>query len=114
MSDELKPCPWCGDTVFVACTELEIRCKRCYVVAKNRAPLQTPGTELDFWNNRPIEDALRAEIATLQDGLHHKLYSRRKLEEDNAKFRVLLEEWLIEWQDPEVSDILERPREALR
>lgn len=58
MSEELKPCPFCGGSkVFVNCTEYV----KCTCGASN-------GSDAD-WNTRPIEDALRAENEALQKAI---------------------------------------------
>ena len=68
MSEELKPCPFCGNNVhqeyvkgihvtesgtFITCDS----CNRCYVRAT--------GNGIEVWNTRPIEDKLREIIRRL-------------------------------------------------
>jgi Lar family restriction alleviation protein len=73
MSDELKPCPFCGGlpsyqkTAFYGSEQSPsyVKCRRCnFYIAKT-------GTTSDedvlmAWNTRPIEDELRAENERLQ------------------------------------------------
>ena len=73
---ELKPCPFCGsegailDEPFY---EDEYGCfcnKKCGAVG----PCDEDGEKaIEFWNTRPIEDALRAEIARLSELLHDEM-----------------------------------------
>jgi hypothetical protein len=49
----LKPCPFCGLPATACCP--------CFDVIHD-------GSDMDLYNHRPIEDALRAEIAELR---HH-------------------------------------------
>ena len=65
MSDELKPCPFCGvatDFIDVNTGEIVPACKniRCLVIAS--------ALTVEAWNTRPLEDALQARI----DELEHK------------------------------------------
>lgn len=66
--EELKPCPFCGATdcsveadgpmcFYVSCGSCWASTPRC----------ETPGTAAADWNDRPIEDALRAQLAALQE-----------------------------------------------
>ena len=53
---ELKPCPFCGSTQLVDGQDMaQVMCYHCVC----------QGWRKD-WNNRPIEDALRAEVAALK------------------------------------------------
>ncbi len=63
MSEPLKPCPFCegevtldhdGNTQWISCTKCSY--ESCFIVD-------------NFWNTRPIEDALRDEIAVLKSKL---------------------------------------------
>jgi hypothetical protein len=68
MRDELKPCPFCGqpaETTIDSRGETRARCANTDCVFR-------PGEYDDFWqgtleewNTRPIEDALRAEVAAI-------------------------------------------------
>ena len=69
MSDELKPCPFCGSKAVndilngIYCSN-----KNCYQY-KHLDPIST-------WQSRPIEDALRAQLETANNenaNLHLKL-----------------------------------------
>ena len=53
---ELKPCPFCGGTNI--CTEKGINLNYCDSCSAE--------ANIEHWNTRPIEDALRARIAELE------------------------------------------------
>lgn len=61
---ELKPCPFCGeDGVLDERSSYTVECSVCGCCA------WIPGRNYDGrpdWNTRPIEDALRAEVAALK------------------------------------------------
>jgi hypothetical protein len=82
MSDELKPCPFCGEVPDVnnpATFRHEVgdrwaRVVCCIEGPEIRAGIYTPLEEwkdeaIAAWNERPIEDALRAHIAELEKKL---------------------------------------------
>ena len=56
MSEELRPCPFCGGTKI--CTEKGINLNYCDNCSAE--------SNVEHWNNRPIEDALNARIAALE------------------------------------------------
>ncbi len=64
MSDELKPCPFCGKSLYYEETPMGIdaHCtsKGCVLYGKKFLWLKTQA-----WNTRPIEDALQVEIERL-------------------------------------------------
>ncbi len=53
----LKPCPFCGGTKI--CTEKGINLNYCDNCSAE--------SNVEHWNTRPIEDALRARIAELEE-----------------------------------------------
>ena len=53
---ELKPCPFCGGTKI--CTEKGINLNYCDNCSAE--------SNVEHWNTRPIEDALKARIAKLE------------------------------------------------
>lgn len=60
---ELRRCPFCGssgtadtDIHTDVCGEFEVICEQC----------GTAATTVEFWNARPIEDDLRAEVERLK------------------------------------------------
>lgn len=59
MSEELRPCPFCGGTKI--CTEKGINLNYCDNCSAE--------SNVEHWNNRPIEDALQARIAELEEQL---------------------------------------------
>jgi len=56
MSEELRPCPFCGGTKI--CTEKGINLNYCDNCSAE--------SNVEHWNTRPIEDELRAEIERLK------------------------------------------------
>ena len=56
MSEILRPCPFCGGTKI--CTEKGINLNYCDNCSAE--------SNVEHWNNRPIEDALNARIAELE------------------------------------------------
>ena len=56
MSEELRPCPFCGGTKI--CTEKGINLNYCDNCSAE--------SNVEHWNNRPIEDAQNARIAELE------------------------------------------------
>ena len=57
MSEELRPCPFCGGTKI--CTEKGINLNYCDNCSAE--------SNVEHWNARPIEDALNARIAELEE-----------------------------------------------
>ena len=55
MSEELRPCPFCGGEAELCYSEVDTFCRKCNVMQ-----------ETELWNTRPIEDALNARIAKLE------------------------------------------------
>jgi len=55
MSEELRPCPFCGGEAELCYSEVDTFCRKCNVMQ-----------ETELWNTRPIEDALNARIAELE------------------------------------------------
>jgi hypothetical protein len=68
MSEELKPCPFCGGMPKVNDWTLKgITDKRCFC-DNEKCPVYLSKTiAIDNWNTRPIEDALNARIAELEE-----------------------------------------------
>ena len=65
MSEELKPCPFCGCNIYPEVRGMElwdIDCDSCgYTISAG-----SPNGRLKKWNTRPIEDALRTENEQLK------------------------------------------------
>ena len=62
MSEELRPCPFCGGTNI--CTEKSINLNYCDSCSAE--------ANIEHWNTRPIEDALQSRIAELEKDLSNK------------------------------------------
>ena len=55
MSEELRPCPFCGGEAELCYSEVDTFCRKCNVMQ-----------ETELWNTRPTKDALRLRIAELE------------------------------------------------
>ena len=76
MSEELKACPFCGQTAHVSDSFIDAEQVGCfYCVAF---------VDTDIWNHRPIEDALQSEIERLTERVK-KLEA--EVEESNGLLR---------------------------
>ena len=71
MSEELKPCPFCGEQhKWIDCESTEGHCKvlechHLYIVNEAYDEDQL-SRRTALWNTRPIEDALRARVEELE------------------------------------------------
>jgi Lar family restriction alleviation protein len=67
---ELKPCPFCGRNKYLEAQyekgDHSVYCNYCGATGSFRVG---DNSELDLWNTRPIEDALRAENRRLNRAL---------------------------------------------
>lgn len=65
MSEQLKACPFCGtkkiETYHYPGGLVIITCSKCTLAVQTHLAL--PDDAIKQWNARPIEDALRAELA---------------------------------------------------
>jgi hypothetical protein len=68
MSEELRPCPFCGGEAELCYSEVDTFCRKCNVMQ-----------ETELWNTRPIEDALRLRITELEAENEKIDYFFRKL-----------------------------------
>ena len=71
MSEELRPCPFCGGTKI--CTEKGINLNYCDNCSAE--------SNIEHWNNRPIEDALNARIAELEEAQRWRVVADGELPE---------------------------------
>lgn len=79
MSEILQPCPFCGGTNI--CTEKGINLNYCDSCSAE--------ANIEHWNNRPIEDALRARIAELEAAQRWIPVSERLPEVNEDVFTVV-------------------------
>lgn len=86
MMEELKPCPFCGEK---AVTIVDDGGNNPYYFpgCSNRCDM---GMDEATWNARPIEDALRAENASL----------REQLEQAQKKINILLQSMIQHGRTP--------------
>ena len=97
MSEILRPCPFCGESVELDYSELPnrkhwfITCECCGMMYQSSIS-QRKYVKVD-WNNRPIEDALNARIAELE--LRLDVYNGNMYDvvvDENAKLEAELTE----------------------
>ena len=68
MSEELRPCPFCGGEAQVNTWTMHgITESRCFC-SNSDCPNSVRTVAFEQWNTRPIEDALTARIAELEAG----------------------------------------------
>lgn len=83
MSEELRPCPFCGGEAQVNTWTLHgITESRCFC-SNSDCPNSVRTVALEQWNTRPIEDALRLEAADV--------FSRQIIELEAANARLTAE-----------------------
>ena len=71
MTDELKPCPFCGGKAeFEKDEGWFVFCEKC---GSMTVLFDTKPEAKETWNSRPIEDAQAAEIKRLREELAKKL-----------------------------------------
>ena len=61
MSEELKPCPFCGDKV-----ERDGNVVHCYTCCTSNNEEWLDGIVPEAWQDRPIEDQLQARVTDLE------------------------------------------------
>lgn len=67
---DLKPCPFCGGEAYLVGKEgnvYAIECGSCFF----KIGATTEKDVVEYWNGRPIEDALRAENKRLREALEN-------------------------------------------
>ena len=66
--DNLKPCPFCGSGAIEVCAwenSTDISCLDCDYTIKCHDCDEEDA--VDYWNTRPVEDALTAEVERMKD-----------------------------------------------
>lgn len=71
MSDELKPCPFCGKSPHINFAN-NVWCVNplCFMGDGDDDGTFAPR---DLWNTRPVEDALRRELAAAREAIEYTL-----------------------------------------
>lgn len=73
MSNELKPCPFCGgEAVITSAKAAPLHWVGCEVCEIESRCFTTREAAILYWNTRPAEDALQAEIERLKLELAQK------------------------------------------
>jgi len=75
MSEELRPCPFCGGTNI--CTEKGINLNYCDSCSAE--------ANIEHWNTRPIEDDLRKRIAELEAAQRWRVVAVRAMYDGKTK-----------------------------
>jgi NMD protein affecting ribosome stability and mRNA decay len=70
MSEELRPCPFCGGTNI--CTEKGINLNYCDNCSAE--------SNVERWNARPIEDALNKRIAELENFINQLIEAGNEMQ----------------------------------
>lgn len=78
MSDELLPCPMCPDGGDPARTMFNVLCRTCGLETSSENTYATDEQMVAVWNQRPIEDAIRAKLALAKK----RLAKRTKMIDD--------------------------------
>ena len=86
MSEELRPCPFCGGAKI--CTEKGINLNYCDNCSAE--------SNIEHWNTRPIEYALNARIAELEELVDELVDSGDNLF-DSLNPIAWKHEWLDKW-----------------
>jgi len=90
MSEELRPCPFCGGEAQVNTWTLHgITESRCFC-SNSDCPNSVRTVALEQWNTRPIEDSLNARIAELESAQRWIPVGER-LPEDGVEVFVLVD-----------------------
>jgi len=79
---ELKPCPFCGEPVVFNKFAEKVVCEDCGATIYS-----------DYWNTRPIEDALNARIAELEAERRWIPVGERLPEEKQDDAGETVDEW---------------------
>ena len=77
---EIKPCPFCGSTDIKLHDEIShaVWCQECFA----EMPSIDIESAVELWNTRPIEDALNARIAELEEKQRWRVVANGELPED--------------------------------
>jgi len=104
MSEELRPCPFCGGELPVHYTVMKnqyvqlISCPDCNATVVS-TKFRSDRDALAIWQNRPIEDALNARIAELEVFIDQLIEVGENIDvspsfgEPQKEFRELVQSW---------------------
>ena len=75
MSEELKPCPFCGGKALYCPPDYQdarhiVICNGYDCIARPSMHASSRKHVITDWNTRPVEDALRAKVAYLESALN--------------------------------------------
>lgn len=96
MSDILKPCPFCGHPVEVREPYTQAHCVTSDCVGRWSTVPSAEGGNIYHWNTRPIEDALRAQIAEYEEVLNSVLFGIISSDYKSEAIRAVLDKWKAE------------------
>ena len=102
MSEELKPCPFCGGTKI--CTEKGINLNYCDNCSAE--------SNIEHWNIRPIEDTLNKRIAELEAEID-QLAARWRQERQDDKWIPVSERLPDNWESVLTIDISKSTRDMV-
>ncbi len=112
-NEDLRPCPFCGDTGALHIdSDAWVGCDCGHVAG----PSGWGKSGRALWNTRPIEDRLRESAGAFQQRIDLLLYANRRLEQDHAEAMalVLAHEGRIENQVRIIDQLLDEKKENER
>lgn len=105
MSEELRPCPFCSTVPVIEDHSHRndpdywwLRCKKC---GHADAPAGEKADVIKAWNNRPVESALRADLAATLARAEMAEETARVLAEQLGKGNLWKINECLEWADQE-------------
>ena len=97
MSEELRPCPFCGTLPQANTWTLHGISETRYFCPNPECPHSVRTVTLEQWNTRPIEDALQARIVELNGFINQLIEAGNEMYEESYwyenKWQALVKDW---------------------
>lgn len=107
MSEQLKPCPFCGSTGItingIVNSHRFMQCNRC--LAHGPADPHALEALENLWNNRPIENALHGRIDEMDDVMANMGHDFDVLKAENERLRKVMSKCLDDF-DPTAPELM--------